>query len=301
MFEHKHYSNPQATVLSKSRLIFVIIFNIIIVLAEIIGGIFSGSLSLISDAVHNSTDIASVILSYITVRISEKPKNKNNTFGYKRANIISAFLNSAVLIGIVVYLMLESFKKFIYPSPVKGNIVIIIALIGLLGNILSVLLLKRFAKANINIKSSYLHLISDSLSSVAVIISGLIIKYTAILWVDPFITILIGIIVARSGLSLLKKCINILMQSTPSDIDIDKVTAKILSIEGVMGIHHIHVWMMDEKDVILEGHIRVRDMLISKSQEISDRIKESLQAQFQINHTVLQFESIECNNSFCKI
>ena len=144
---HDHHHD--ISTVSKSRLVFVIIFDFIIALAEVIGGLISGSLSLISDAIHNLSDTASIILSYVSIRISEKPKSKTKTYGYKRANILSAFVNSAALIGIAIYLVIEAIRRFTSPTPIEGNTVIIVAVIGLLGNLFSVLLLKKGAKENL--------------------------------------------------------------------------------------------------------------------------------------------------------
>lgn len=282
-------------------MLLVVLFNLAISLAEVIGGILSGSLSLISDAIHNLSDTVSITLSYISIKISEKPKSKTKTYGYKRANILSAFINSASLIGIAVYLVVEAVRKFMKPTPITGNIVIIVAVIGLLGNLFSVLILKRSSKENINIRSSYLHLISDALSSLAVIVSGIIIKFTSIYWVDPILTIFINIVILKSSYSVLKESINILMQGTPLNMDIDVINNELSKIEGIKGTHHIHVWRLDEKNTILEGHMMVDDMPISQSKGISDRIQHLLEQRFGINHIVIQFENVECKDGNCSI
>lgn len=286
---------------SKSRIVFVIIFNFIIAMAEVIGGLVSGSLSLISDAIHNLSDSASIILSCVSIRISEKPKSKTKTYGYKRANILSAFVNSTALIGIAIYLAIEAIRRFTSPTPIEGNTVIIVAVIGLLGNLFSVLLLKKGAKENINVKSSYLHLISDALSSVAVIISGIIIKFTSIYWIDPILTILINIVIIKSSYAVLKESINILMQGAPLDINVDEIGNELLKIEEINGVHHIHVWRLDEKSIILEGHVQINDMLISDSKGVSDKIQHLLEHHFGINHIVIQFESVICREGVCDI
>jgi cobalt-zinc-cadmium efflux system protein len=304
MSEHEHNGHTHhhdISSVNKGRLLFVIAFNFIIALAEVVGGILSGSLSLISDAIHNLSDTASIILSYASIKISEKPKNKTKTYGYKRANILSAFINSASLIGIAVFLVVEAIKRFANPTPIVGNIVIIVAIIGLLGNLFSVLLLKKGANENINIKSSYLHLISDALSSVAVIASGIVIKYAGLYWVDPILTIFINIVIIKSSYSILKESINILMQSTPVDIDIDDINSKLQSIAEVKGTHHIHVWRLDENNIVFEGHVQIDDMLISKSLTVSDNIQHLLEEHFKINHAIIQFESANCQDGVCKI
>lgn len=300
--EHGHnHHNQDVSSMNKGRLVTVIIFNFIISFAEVIGGIISGSLSLISDAIHNLSDTASLILSYISIKISEKPKSKTKTYGYKRANILSAFINSASLIGISIVLVVEAIRKFVTPQHINGNTVIIVAIIGLLGNSFSALFLKQGSKSSINIKSSYLHMLSDALSSVAVIIAGIVIKYFTIYWVDPILTIFINIVILKSSYGVLKESIDILMQGTPIDINIVAMEKDLLNIEGIKDVHHIHVWRLDENNNVFEGHIQVQDMLISESKPISDRVQHILMEHFHITHIVIQFESINCSQDDCKI
>ncbi|MDP4092661.1 MAG: cation diffusion facilitator family transporter [Bacillota bacterium] len=298
---HGHDHRHDVSSIKKGRLLFVIAFNFIIAFAEVIGGILSGSLSLVSDAIHNLSDTASIILSYVSIKISEKPKNKIKTYGYKRANILSAFINSASLIGIALFLIVEAIRRFSGSTKIVGNIVIIVAIIGLLGNLFSVILLKKGAKESINIKSTYLHLLSDALTSIAVIISGIIIKYTGIYWIDPILTILINTVILKSSYSVLKESINILMQSTPVDIDLDELNSTLKGITEVKEIHHMHVWRLDENNIVFEGHVQVDDMLISDTLAISARIQHILGEHFKINHTVIQFESAVCQAESCKI
>lgn len=295
-----HHNHDIANV-SKSRLLFVIVFNFIITFSEIIGGLLSGSLSLVSDAFHNLSDTVSIILSYASIKIAEKPKDKKRTYGYKRANILSAFINSASLTGIAVFLMVEALRRFANPSPVAGSIVVIVAIIGLLGNLFSMLLLKKGSRESMNIRSSYLHLLSDTLSSVAVIVSGFLIRFTGIYWVDPVMTVLINIIILKSSYSVLKESISIFMQSAPVDIDIDDICESLGNIKEVKGAHHIHIWRFDESNIVFEGHVRIEDMPVSRSAEISGSIQHMLEEKYKINHTVIQFESAACQDGVCRI
>lgn len=303
--DHNHYKghhhHHDVSSMNKGKLLFVIIFNFIITLSEVIGGIVSGSLSLISDALHNLSDTVSIIISFVSIKISEKPKSKTKTYGYKRANILSAFINSAALIGISLFLAVEAVRKFISPQEVEGNTVIIVATIGLLGNLFSVLLLRKGAKESLNLKSSYLHLLSDTLSSVVVIAGGILIKLYSIYWIDPVLTVFINIIIFKSSYHVIKESIDILMQSTPMEINIDEVIEEVLSINGVKGIHHVHVWRLDEKNIILESHIEINDMLISETEEISHTIEHALKENFNITHSVIQFESSNCESNVCEI
>lgn len=298
---HTHHHHHDSLPNNKKNLVIVIMFNLIITLTEIIGGIFSGSLSLISDALHNLSDTGTLILSYISIKISEKPKNKINTYGYKRANILSAFINAVSLICISIFLIIEALKKLTKLQHINGNVVIIVAIIGLLGNLFSTIMLKKGSKDSINIKSSYLHMLGDTLSSAVVIVAGIIIKYLSIYWIDPILTVLISILIIKSGFDILKESISILMQETPVNIDIDKVKAELLKIDEIKDVHHIHIWKLDENNIILEGHIQIQDMLISESEIIKNSIENILKEHFNISHSVIQFEDIKCDNSICKI
>lgn len=298
--EHGHHHHDVSS-MNKGRLFFVIFFNLIIALAEVIGGAISGSLSLISDAIHNLSDTASLILSFVSIKISEKPKSRTKTYGYKRANILSAFINSATLIGISIFLVVEAVRKFGTPQHINGNTVIIVAIIGLLGNLFSIMFLKQGSKDSINIKSSYLHMLSDALSSVAVIIAGIIIKYFSIYWIDPILTILINIVIFKSSYQVLKESIDILMQGTPVNINMDEMERELLTIEGIKGVHHLHIWRLDENNNIFEGHVQVQDMLISESKHINDKIQHILMEHFEITHVVIQFENTNCSEENCEI
>lgn len=299
--DHSHNHNHDISNLSGAKLFLVIILNLIITLAEVIGGIFSGSLSLISDALHNLSDTAAIALSYFSIRISKRPKSKTKTYGYKRANILSAFINSAALVGISIYLFIEALKKFIEPTTVQGNTVITVAIIGLLGNLFSVLLLSKGSKENINLKSSYLHLLSDTLSSVVVIFSGLLIKYFNAYWTDPVFTIIINIMILRSSYGVLKESIDILMQSTPIGIDIDNLIKDLLEIDLIKQVHHVHIWRLDDQTINLEAHIRIDDMLVSETKIIYKNIILFLYEKYSINHCVIQFETELCDLEHCDI
>jgi cobalt-zinc-cadmium efflux system protein len=298
---HNHNHDHDVSGLGKGKLLLVIFFNLAISAAEVVGGLISGSLSLVSDAVHNLSDSVSIIFSYIAVRISEKPKSKTKTYGYNRANILAAFVNAAALIGISVFLMVEAVQRFLNPPEITGDLVIIVAAVGLLGNLFSVLVLRKSSQENMNIKSSYLHLMSDTLSSVAVIAGGILIKFIHINWVDPVLTLLINLVILRSAFFVLKESVNILMQGTPLGADADAIASKLMDIGGVRGAHHIHVWRLDEKNTILEAHVLLDDMPVSQTAPLNAAISELLEHEFGVNHSVIQFESDPCDGESCRI
>ncbi len=296
--EHNHSNNHSHSHsdIKGVKLILVMLLNFAITAAEIAGGIYSGSLSLISDALHNFSDGLAIIISYYAIKISGRQNDIKRTFGYRRASIMAALLNSSVLIGISVFLFKEAYGKFVNPQTINGSMIIWVALIGLVANALGVVLLEKGSHDDMNIKSTYLHLLSDVLSSVGVVIGGILILFFKIYWVDPLLTVLISIYILKESLGILKEAINILMQGTPENIDINKVVEDLKKIEGVEDVHHIHVWSLDEHNINFEGHVNVRDMLVSETKSIAERFEHILNEHHGINHSTLQFEYKCCGD-----
>ena len=278
------------------RLLITVLLNLFITVTEVIGGIISGSLALISDALHNFSDAISVIISYIAIRLKEKDSSSKHTFGFKRAEILAAVINSSVLVIISIYLFYEAILRFQNPEPIKGILMTVVASIGLAANIAGTLLLKRDAKTSMNIRSSYFHLLSDAISSVAVIIGGLAITFWNMYWLDPLLTILIAVYITRVSFKILSNAIHVLMEGAPPDISIREIQTEVEKLEKVENIHHVHIWTVGERDVHLEAHIDVADMMISKSNLLGEQIEALLKTKFGINHITLQFECEQCKD-----
>ncbi len=284
--------NHSHSTLSGKRLLFSIILNIFITVAQVIGGFISGSLALISDAVHNLSDVISLIISYVANILTNKKKQTlHQTFGYKRAEIIAAFFNSSTLIVIAVFLAFEAIKRFNNPQEIESNLVIWLALIAILGNGLSVLLLKNDAEHNLNMKSAYLHLITDLLTSVAVLIGGLLMKYYQIYWIDALLTVLISIYLLYMSWEIFIDSLKILMLFAPKHLDIEKIQKEILKINEIRNIHHVHIWQLNDHDVHFEAHIEFKkDINLSDFDKICNNIEQLLLDKFHINHSNLQPE-----------
>ncbi|MGB5847395.1 MAG: cation diffusion facilitator family transporter [Ignavibacteriaceae bacterium] len=288
---HKHTHSSTGI-----RLLITVILNVLITVAEIIGGIISGSLALISDALHNFSDAISVIISYIAIKLKGRDNSPKHTFGFKRAEILAAVINSSVLVAISVYLIYQAVLRFQHPEPIKGVLMTVVASIGLAANIAGTLLLKRDAKTSMNIRSSYFHLLSDAVSSVAVITGGLAIVLWNIYWIDPVLTILISIYITRESYKILFEAMHVLMEGAPPDISINEIQSAVEELDEVENIHHVHIWTVGESDVHLEAHIDVPDMMISKSNKLGDKIENLLKNKFGINHITLQFECEQCKD-----
>ena len=279
-------------IIPKDRnLLISILLNSLITIAQIIGGFLSGSLALLSDALHNLTDVSSLIISYIASVLSKKKATKTRTFGYKRAEIIAAFINASSLIVIAIYLVFEAINRFFKPQKIEAELVIWLSILGIVFNGLSVLLLKKDSVNNINIRSAYIHLLTDMLASIAVLIGGILMKFYQVFWVDAALTVAIVIYLIIVGISLLKESFNILMLFTPKEIRIEDVVQEVIKEEQINNIHHIHIWQLNESEIHLEAHIDFNDDLkFSEFNKILKRLESILFEKFKINHFNIQPE-----------
>jgi cobalt-zinc-cadmium efflux system protein len=293
-----HDHNHSHGELKGTRLAISIALNIFITIAQLAGGFASGSLALLTDALHNFSDVMALIISWIANKLSHKDFTSEKTFGFKRAEILAAMINSASLIVIAFFLIKESISRFIKPEPVLSFWVIVLAALSVLLNGLSVLLVKEDAENNMNMRSAYLHLFTDMMTSIVVLAGGFIMKFTDISWVDPLLSVSIAFYLIYSSLSLLMKTIRILMQFTPEGIDPLEIADKVSTIRGIKNIHHIHIWQLDEYNIHFEGHIVFEeDLPLSQIQKRLDEIKETLFHKYGISHTTLQPGIGCCDNA----
>jgi len=291
---HQIKSIPSAK--NESRNLFITVWlNFTIAIAELIGGVFSNSLSLISDALHNLSDATAMLITYIALKVSKKKATEKHTFGYKRIQILAALFNAVTLVVICVFLIFESYERFQNPQDVKTTPMLIVAVIGLIANLISVLLLQKFSTSNLNIKAAYLHLIGDTLSSVAVIVGAILMMYFGWYWVDPLITVLISLYIIKETYHVLVETYQILMQSVPGNIKVEELRKFVKSVEGVKDIHHVHVWSLTDQQIHFEAHIEfLKDLKISECQPVYGRISEGLEHKYGISHVTLQAELAFC-------
>lgn len=284
--DHHHHQEVQGR-----NLLFSIVLNLFITASQVIGGIISGSLALLSDALHNFSDVLSLVFSYVANRLAKKKASVNQTFGYKRAELIAAFINAISLIIVAIVLIFEAINRFINPQPISSDLVIWLSILGILFNGLSVVLLKNDADKNLNMKSAYLHLFSDMLASVAVLVGGLLMKYFQWFWVDSILTLAIAIYLILIGADLLKKSTHMLMLFTPSHLDINDIISEVHQIAGVKKLHHIHVWYLNEDELHLEAHLDCcNDIKMSDFNQVLRQIEYVLLEKFHINHINIQPE-----------
>ncbi|MFD1124421.1 cation diffusion facilitator family transporter [Lentilactobacillus raoultii] len=287
--------NHSHDVLSGGRFFLVTVLNIFITIAEFVGGVLSGSLSLISDAFHNLGDSFSIAFSYVAHRISKKRQNKRNTFGYKRAEIIAAFLNSIALCLICIFLIIEAIKRFSHPESINGNLMLAVAVIGLIANFASAFMLNAGSKHNLNMRATYLHILSDALSSVAIIIGGVLIDLFGWVLIDPLVTILVAVYIFYESVPIIRQTCRILMQGAPA-IDYPAIKQDLLKIDGVFGVHHVHAWSIDEHNVIFSAHVNLHDMKISQAQHIYTEIDELMENKYHMCHVTIQAETTRGEN-----
>ncbi|MFC6175654.1 cation diffusion facilitator family transporter [Companilactobacillus huachuanensis] len=272
------------------RFFYVTVLNVLITITEFVGGFFSGSLGLISDAFHNLEDSLSIVISYAANVIGKRKNNTKKTFGYKRAEILAAFVNSIVLVVITLMMVFESFRRLSQPQHINGKLMMIVSLIGLAANFISMLMLLGGSKHNLNIKATFLHMLTDTLSSVGVFIASIFVILFNWNWVDPIITILIAIWLLKEAYTVVSETINILMEASPK-IDLDAVQAAILTIPEIVKVHHVHLWMIDENHIMLDAHINVkRNCNMAELDGLYDQVDKLLKDKFNITHVTLQAE-----------
>ncbi len=283
---HHHHTN------TKDRNLLISIFlNIGITTAQIIGGFASGSLSLLSDALHNFSDVLSLIVSYIASKLSKQKASINRTFGYKRAEILAAFINASTLIIVAILLIIEAINRFNNPKEIESNLVIWLSFLAIIFNGISVIILKKDAKNNINIKSAYLHLFSDMLASVAVLIGGLLMKYYEVFWVDSVLTFLIAFYLIWVGFDLLKTSTKMIMLFTPEHINIKDVVRAVNKLPKVNKLHHVHIWNLSDHELHLEAHLDLtEDISTTAFNKLLIDIETLLHNEFDINHVTIQPE-----------
>ncbi len=296
---HSHHHNHSNDLRGK-KLLWVALLNFSITIVQIIGGIVSNSLSLLSDALHNLGDSSAIFIAFLAGKISQKKPDKNKTFGYKRIEILAALFNAVALISISIFLFFEAYGRFTTPEPIKGKIMFIVATFGLLANIISVFVLNKDKDHNLNIKAAYLHLMGDTLSSVAVIFGGIAIWIYKIYWIDPVITVLVSIFIIYHTWSVVKQTVDILMQSTPSDINLNELKNKVESIKEVANIHHIHIWKLNDTQSHIEAHINLNtNMNMVEMMKVKEKLDHLLKEKFHLNHIILQigYECCKGNNN----
>ncbi|BCD61278.1 cobalt-zinc-cadmium efflux system protein [Nitratiruptor sp. YY08-26] len=276
---------------SGKNLFITIILNIIITLSQIIGGFLSGSLALLSDAMHNFSDVLSLVVAWIANRLAAREADSSKTFGYKRAEIIAALFNASLLMAIAIFLIIEAVRKFLHPEAIDSMWVIWLGGLSIVLNSLSVFLVKEDAHENMNIKAAYLHLLTDVATSVAVVVGGLLMQWWHIYWIDPVISIFIAFYLIWASFDIIKESVFILMQFAPKEIDLQKIAEDVSQIAGIENIHHIHIWRLNDHDLFFEAHVDFSsDLKLKEVMKKMEKIEKVLKEKYHIFHVTLQPE-----------
>lgn len=298
----------------QKRFIYAIVLTSLILIAEVIGGLISGSLALLSDAAHVFMDIFALVLSFIALRLAIRPPDDKHSFGWYRIEVIAALINGASLFIISIGIWIEAVKRFQNPVEVKSTEMLVIAVIGLVVNIVVAFILgghdhahnhdhghshgheheKSKNKRNLNVQSAFLHVLGDAISSVGVIVAALIIHYTNIAWIDPLISIVIGVIIFVSAFRVLKSSLHILIEGVPEGLSITDIKSHMTTIKGIKAVCDLHVWNLASDQVSLSVHVVLDEAHEKRQTEVMEELKQLLNDEFHIQHTTIQFEKIPC-------
>jgi len=291
-----HQHNHDIETMGDRRLIVAIAINMLLTLAQVVGGIVSGSLALIADALHNFSDAASLLIAWVARKIGRQAADRFKTFGYKRAEVIAALINLVTLVLVGFYLIYEAIWRVFEPQVIDGWTVIFVAGIALMIDVGTAMLTYSMSKRSINMRAAFLHNVSDALASVAVIVAGTVILLYDWYWADTLLTLIIAAYVLYQAATLLPKTIHILMEGAPENISIEEVIKVMEHVEGVSNVHHVHLWQLDEHVNALEAHVVIDDF--GGTEKIKMALKLELETKFSIAHSTLEFE-IDCCGKVC--
>jgi cobalt-zinc-cadmium efflux system protein len=268
--------------------------TLLFVVLEVFAGIFANSLALLTDAAHNVTDVLALGLTWWAISVTTRPAHSGKTYGYHRAGILVALVNSTTLVLIALGIFYEAYLRFIHPPVVNADILIFVGAVAVVVNLVTALLVRRGAEHDLNLKSAFLHLMGDVLSTGGAVIAGIIIHFTKLNWLDPLVSVLIGVLILWNAAGILREAVEILMEGTPADIDVDKMMSDLMNIEGVRGVHDLHLWSITQSMRNLSAHILTDDIAISEGVKIQGAVVDLLRHKYGIGHATLQLECEGC-------
>jgi cobalt-zinc-cadmium efflux system protein len=300
---HTHSHLREAAKQTTTRLSWSLFLTLGFVVVEAAAGVFSNSLALLTDAAHNLTDVIALGLSWFAIRITAQPANARKTYGYHRAGILVALINSTTLVLIALGIFYEAYKRFLSPPDVQSGILIGVGLVAVVINLVTAMLVHRGSESDLNLRSAFVHLMGDVISTVGAVIAGVIIFFTGANWLDPLVSVLIGFLILYNAWGILQETLEILLESTPRDVDIKKMVSDITEVDGVLGVHDLHVWSLTRNLRTMSAHILTEDISISAGTKIQSTINELVYHHYNISHATLQLECIDCDpdSLYCKM
>lgn len=288
-----HHHQHHGTSVSRKLLIATVATGLFVVIETIVG-FRSNSLALVGDAVHNFTDALALVLALAAVRFERRPPTTSKSYGYHRASVLAAFINAGTLAAFTIYIFVEAFQRLRRPESVNSLAMLVTAVVALVLNAAITISLRPDGEKDLNVRAAMLHMLGDAVSSGAIVVAGILIRSTgSALW-DPAASILIGIGILWSSWGVLREAVNLLLEGTPSGIDPDEVTRSIAAIDGVFGVHHLHIWALAPSRPALSCHLMVGDVPVRSAQALLDQVNALLSHQFQIAHSTIQFEFANC-------
>ena len=290
--EDGHQHDHQHHLQGKFR--FAILLTTFVFGVELVGGILSNSLALLSDAAHVFSDSLSLIMSWLAIYLSTRPATSSRTYGYHRTEVFAAFINGVSLIAISGWIFYEAVQRFMEPEPVKSKEMLVVAIFGFVANMAIVWLFHGEGHKNLNVRSAVLHVIGDALASVGVIVGGVVIYYTSWFIVDPILSCAIGLVVLVGAVRVTKEAVHILLEGSPKHADAQKVAACISTIDAVKDVHDMHIWSLCSNYLALSTHVSIAEDASKSSHDLRQEINAKLQTQFGIFHTTIQIEQPGC-------
>ena len=290
----QHNNHNHISVQADRPLKLTLIIVVVVMIAEAVGGILSNSLALLGDAGHMLTDALAIGLSLVAIVIARRPATVTKTFGYHRAEILAALFNGTVLVLISAYIFYEAYQRFSEPPTVNTPLMLIIATAGLVTNLIGMLMLRRASHSSLNVRAAFWHIIGDTVSSVGVIIAGLIILVTGWYIADPIVSVLIGMVILWGAVRIVRESTDILLEATPKHIQMSDVIEALKDIQGVEDLHDIHIWTITSGIYALSAHLQIQDQMVSVSSDILTSVNQVLSDNFDITHTTIQLECENC-------
>jgi cobalt-zinc-cadmium efflux system protein len=303
MTNHAHSHLGDIANQTTKRLSLSLILTLTFVFIEAAAGILGNSLALLTDAAHNLTDVIALALSWYAIKLTARPANGRRTYGYHRAGILVALVNSTTLVLISLGIFYEAFRRFTNPQEVQSGILITVGIIAVVINLTTALLVRKGSEHDLNIRSAFVHLMGDVISTIGAVIAGVIIYFTGANWLDPFASVLIGFLILYNAWNILRDAVDILLEATPRDVNTEQLVSDVKQIKGVLGVHDLHIWSLTQNLRTMSAHILTDDLPISTGAEIQRQINEIVFHRYNIAHATLQLECVDClpDSLFCEI
>jgi cobalt-zinc-cadmium efflux system protein len=283
------------------KLLIASVATFVFVLVELAAGLFANSLALIGDSFHNFTDTLALLLALFAVRLERRPANTVKSYGYHRAGVLTAFINAGTLMTFTIFIFVEALARLRVPKPVNTTWMLVVAAVAIVLNGAITWWLRDEGRSDLNIHSAVLHMLGDAISSAGIIVASILIRVTEMSFWDPLMSMLIGVMILWSSWGVLKEALNLLLEGTPASIDPEAVTRSLASVDGVFGVHHLHIWALGPSRPALSCHLMVGDVPVKMTGNLRDRVNHMLEERYRIAHTTIQFEFANCDvdDPFC--